>query len=910
MSAHPPSSAGRWPWILGLIAAGLAAACLLLFLFRLPLAAFALHAYLSARGVPSQIEIDSIGTGGVTAHGSLGPEGSPVLSFQNVTVRFDPRNWLPKISQVDVQRPVLRVSVGRDGVSFGPLQPLLDPKPTQSKSAGDLVIAVTAAEVHVATPAGPIEIDGSARLRGGRPVRIDATVAPAHLRSAGTSVDIASGSMTGISSPNGLHLRVILAGRAATATASGLIHADSLRFSAEISDIAWKTLADGMASAASSAVVTLSAAAYRQGTARPWSLQARISNPRVEISGGHLASTGVATLSVAGSLSRSDAETVVGLMPLVGSEPRSAKAFKTALTDWTANAVLSWRAAAGALNLDLAGPATVRGAGPVLLEVSPQGAGLHVSRTTLSGGLAIHLSGRDVPQFAVIVPAFAWRRGSGEFQGQLNLLARLDFGAFRGAAIDGRADAVLRQGALLVSLRHCAKAGLASYEPRRKRMFSRASAGLCGLAGQPFLRLSHEGWMLQADARDVSADLDTAKMQLRGDGRIVLAGTSAGPREGTIDLRAMIAETAKAERMKPIDVAGSFVLNRGIGHGRFTVAAGPKHSPIGHVTATYRSGRGRAALDFPDVAFSPQGLQPANLSPMLASLAQADGRVNFKGWVDWSARRLRSSGRLDVDDLRFRSPLGPAQQLRTHMVFTSLLPLTTAPDQRITVTRVDWLLPITETRTDVSLSPARIHIDDTQTHLAGGEIALTPLAIEMRPGRVVHGTVRLSHVALGAIIAASNLGKDLRLEGTVSGSLPFTYGPEGWHFAGGRITADGPGRLSINPALWGTGEANAVEQAAYKALENLAYVTLTATADSQPGGRLRVVFKFSGYTDSPAPKHSEFSLFELLNGKAFQRDIPVPKGTAINLTLDTSLNFDELLRGYESAWSQVTALAK
>ena len=45
-------------------------------------------------------------------------------------------------------------------------------------------------------------------------------------------------------------------------------------------------------------------------------------------------------------------------------------------------------------------------------------------------------------------------------------------------------------------------------------------------------------------------------------------------------------------------------------------------------------------------------------------------------------------------------------------------------------------------------------------------------------------------------------------------------------------------------------------------------------------------------------------LVDLINGSALQKPIPLPSGTPIDLTLDTSLNFDELLKSYTEAWSK------
>ena len=74
--------------------------------------------------------------------------------------------------------------------------------------------------------------------------------------------------------------------------------------------------------------------------------------------------------------------------------------------------------------------------------------------------------------------------------------------------------------------------------------------------------------------------------------------------------------------------------------------------------------------------------------------------------------------------------------------------------------------------------------------------------------------------------------------------------------------------------------------------------------NSLPGGRLELILHIKGRNDPPSPKSAEVGLFSLLNGSAFNRPIPLPAGTEVNLTLDTSLNFAELLAAYQEAWAK------
>ena len=71
---------------------------------------------------------------------------------------------------------------------------------------------------------------------------------------------------------------------------------------------------------------------------------------------------------------------------------------------------------------------------------------------------------------------------------------------------------------------------------------------------------------------------------------------------------------------------------------------------------------------------------------------------------------------------------------------------------------------------------------------------------------------------------------------------------------------------------------------------------------SQPDGRLGLLFQVKGHHEPEVAERARLSFFDVLRGRAFERRIPLPKGTPIELTLDSSLNFDELVAAYADAW--------
>src|SRR5690606_38971436 len=124
-----------------------------------------------------------------------------------------------------------------------------------------------------------------------------------------------------------------------------------------------------------------------------------------------------------------------------------------------------------------------------------------------------------------------------------------------------------------------------------------------------------------------------------------------------------------------------------------------------------------------------------------------------------------------------------------------------------------------------------------------GHLVLEPIDLPFHITRGFDGAVRSERLDFGQIIAATDFGRDMSLQGTVSGRVPFALCGNGtFRFDKGELKGDGPGRVSIRrTALQGEAEATAtatpedgnlpvqavegtaIENMAYQALENLAY---------------------------------------------------------------------------------------
>jgi Dicarboxylate transport len=208
---------------------------------------------------------------------------------------------------------------------------------------------------------------------------------------------------------------------------------------------------------------------------------------------------------------------------------------------------------------------------------------------------------------------------------------------------------------------------------------------------------------------------------------------------------------------------------------------------------------------------------------------------------------------------------------------------------------------------DFSFGGSTLRVDSLSGNIAEGGIKLGAFAVDLSAPNRINGVANLNAISLAPLVAASNLGSKIKLIGKVTGTVPFAAGPDGFRIANGHLQSDGPGRISLNRSVWsanGEPAANAVQDLAYQALENLAFDQMTADINSVAGGRLQVLFHIKGHSDPPKPQQAEVAVADIINGSALQKPIALPSATPIDLTLDTSLNFDELLKSYAEAWSK------
>ncbi len=907
-------------WLLA-IPVVLAAALLLLWLARITIAVQFARSYFKSHGVTSSVEIGSLGLSGVSARFSLGPKDAPELSAERIELHFDPLRWTPFVTEVRLVNPVVRAAVDENGeISLGSLQAWIDSlRRQQGKSrfvSDDLAVSLTGLRLLLATPAGSLEVDGDVQLVKNLPVSIALSAKPATIAYRDIKMAMRSASLSFDQKAT-----TVSAQFSGTVT-NRIFEAKGLVVRAEASGLKWTAADSRLSVAASSAHVQAGADSLAAGqTARAPRLNAELRDLSLTSASGQMEAGADIVAAVEFGLD-------AALSSVQATDPALAAALRRNLDRLTATFAGHAERRGGAFRFDLTEPLKIAGA---------KGATVNVPTLSLSGkqsgvnaALEASLVGPGLPNAKLALRNLLWSGGG--FTSDTALSARFNFAMLRGADVSGRGTLSWQNGQYAFTPSGCVRGALAAFRPGASDLAKNIKGEICAPPNQPLLTGEGIAWTLTGQARNASADLPLATVHAEN----VVAGLNfdgeGAPLKGTATITAaQIVDSAPTLRFKPLLGSGTASLANGVWTGRFA-ATDPKKNALGEAvfTHTMATGNGTAHINAPKLTFSLDKLQPADLSPLLAAFRRAEGSAALTGDIDWTRDGITSRGKLTVNALDFMTPLGKAHAVKSEINLSSLLPPISAPGQALTISRIDWTLPFSAVDVRFGFSPTAIQLAKTDTDIAQGHVSLGAIDISLANPNRIAGTAEIKGIELNSLVSASNLGSKAKLEGKVSGSLPFQMTPEGLRITNGRITSDGPGRLSISRSLWTDGlrtggtavnssgllgnvvkdtnaetvSVNAVQDFAYQALENLAFEQLSAELNSVANGRLQVVFHIKGKSDPPTRQVAEVAITDIINGTALYKPIPLPSGTPIDLTLDTSLNFDELLKSYAEAWSK------
>ena len=684
----------------------------------------------------------------------------------------------------------------------------------------------------------------------------------------------------------------------------------------DLPDVTLAGDAAGVTAFAAAGDASLTVGGLRDGAAMLSNLVAGAQAQGLDVSLGHgrLSGTGMLQAHLVGrlALAAGEARRLAAAVPLPPGLGSYAAALERGLRDlsFAAPAVRLTLAGRG-MRLGLGAPVSLAADSGARLAIAPAPGGLTLGPDGGRGGAELTLGGGGLPALrAQIANATASPAG---YRADIAAAASFDAAVARGARLRLRGRLSGAGGSARFVLAGCADESAASLGSGAT-LARKIGVSLCPADG-PLVAVAASGWTAQGRLAGGRGELTSYGVGLRGlEASFRLAGGGAGLRGATLELgRGRLVDAAAPVSFEPVDASGRLGFGAGVWRGRL-VATTARGRKLGRITLRADPGRGvgRADVDAGALAFAPGALQPADLSPLLAFARSAEGAAPFRGWFAWGpGGRLSSGGELIARSINFTSPLGPVQGLSADLHFTSLAPLLTAPGQSIDVALVKAITPMSGLSARFRLGATALSIEAASGEVAHGRISLEPTVAPLAPGSTIDGALVLDRVDLGDVIAASSLASAVKLDAVVDGRIPFRFGPGGLTIQQGRLRAVRPGVLSISRAALTGGAASTAagqtafgQDLAYQALDNLAFQTLDASLNTLPGDRLGVLFHIEGQHDPGGGKRAVVGLADLIGGKAFAKPMTLPSGTGIDLTLDTSLNFGQLVGDLGQAWRE------
>lgn len=492
--------------------------------------------------------------------------------------------------------------------------------------------------------------------------------------------------------------------------------------------------------------------------------------------------------------------------------------------------------------------------------------------------------------------------------------AEVSFGPVRDGHVDAAGALEVAGGRVTFAASRCIEAGAPRLEFGANEVVD-VSGRFCA-AGGPMLSLADGGWRVQGQARDVSAAMPFLQARASGGEGLVTASGRGAKLAADVTVRtARVTDTAPAGRFNPLLAEGRARLTGDVWRADidFRLPDGP-HVAHAHLVHDSLTGGG-VEIATGDLVFHEGGLQPIDLSPLAAAIGTpAVGHARFEGRYDWTAQGVTSSGRLAVAGLDFRSPAGQVHGLSGELTLTSLAPLAAEPGQTMHIERLDAVVPVTDITARFGLAAEALQVQGGEASVGGGTVKVERLDIPFAAGAPIDGVLLFEGVQLHDIVEASPFGDRVELDARVSGRVPFTAAGSHIRVMGGELKAVAPGRLSIDKAaLTGVQAAGAMAAPgvaepvspndtftdfAYQAMEHLAFDSLDASIATRDDGRLGVLFHIVGKFDPPKRQQLRLPIWDLIQRKFLGRKLPLPSGTGVNLTLDTSLNLDDLLSDY------------
>lgn len=276
------------------------------------------------------------------------------------------------------------------------------------------------------------------------------------------------------------------------------------------------------------------------------------------------------------------------------------------------------------------------------------------------------------------------------------------------------------------------------------------------------------------------------------------------------------------------------------------------------------NGTGRADLSVPALVFDerlqPGGdgqVNPPGLSRLaLGVVANVRGTISGAGAILWTPTSTRSGGRFTTEGLDFAAALGPVKGASGTIVFTDLLNLVTAPDQRLKIASINPGIEVTDGELRYELRPnSQIAVLGARWPFLDGTLTLDPTTMNLGVAEVRRYTLRVEGIEAAKFVERMDLG-NITATGKFDGVLPLVFDHNGGRIESGALASRPPGGNVSYVGALSYKDLSTMANFAFDALKSLDYQTMRISMDGALAGEIVTRVRFTGVKQGAGTKQN------------------------------------------------------
>jgi len=265
------------------------------------------------------------------------------------------------------------------------------------------------------------------------------------------------------------------------------------------------------------------------------------------------------------------------------------------------------------------------------------------------------------------------------------------------------------------------------------------------------------------------------------------------------------------------------------------------------ITHDLDTAAGSARLAVPALVFD-KGFQPEDLSALAKGvIALAEGTVTGSGRIDWRGERLTSSGTFGTSGLDFAAAFGPVRGLKGEVVFTDLLNLTTAPDQRVQIAAINPGVEVLAGTVQFEVKDGTLlSLEDARFPFMGGTLVMRPLVMDFSQPEERRYVFEITGLDAATFVTEMELS-NLSATGVFDGTVPIVFDKDGRGRIdnGVLIAREGGGNVAYIGELTYE-DLGTMGNYAFSALRSLDYRQMRVGLGGQLDGEIVTSFEFDG----------------------------------------------------------------